>query len=399
MPAGSLTLYRRHSRTCPHRPKGRRWTRCNCPVWAQGSLGGQWIKDTLSTRDWSVAAATVHTWEAAREIRSDAKVEVPTIREALQKYFDDAEARHLAKTTIQKRRELLEGKLLPYCDSKGFEQLKQLNVDALRTFRKTWKYAATSAVKRLEYLRGFLRFCQESEWIERNPAAAIKPPKVTQQPTLPFEDGEIDRALVAADQLATWGTFGPKLRAMILLLRNSGLRIQDAACLERTRLKGDKLFLYTQKTGTPVNCPLPPEAVKALESLQNERPDYFFWDGKSERETTVKSWNRVFQKLFATSEPPILGGHPHRFRDTFAISLLLKGVELSHVSILLGHSSVRVTERHYSPWVKARQEQLEADVRLTWATTHDKGKHGAIKKPRRARRSPTGLRTDSRSVH
>jgi len=366
MPAGSLTLYRRHGRTCPHRPKGRRWTRCNCPVWAQGSLGGQWIKDTLNTRDWSAAAATVHTWEAAREIRSDATVDVPTIREALQKYFDDAEARHLAKTTIQKRRELLEGKLLPYCDSKGFEQLKQLNVDALRTFRKTWKYAATSAVKRLEYLRGFMRFCQESEWIERNPAAAIKPPKVTQQPTLPFEDGEIDRALVAADQLATWGTFGPKLRAMILLLRNSGLRIQDAACLERTRLKGDKLFLYTQKTGTPVNCPLPPDAVTALEGLRSEQPEYFFWDGKSERETTVKSWNRVFQKLFATADPPVVGGHPHRFRDTFAISLLLKGVELSHVSILLGHSSVRVTERHYSPWVKARQDQLEADVRRTW---------------------------------
>ena len=45
----------------------------------------------------------------------------------------------------------------------------------------------------------------------------------------------------------------------------SGLRIQDAACLARSRLKDDKLFLYTQKTGTPVNCPLPPETVDALE--------------------------------------------------------------------------------------------------------------------------------------
>lgn len=50
----------------------------------------------------------------------------------------------------------------------------------------------------------------------------------------------------------------------------------------------------------------------------------------------------------------------------FAISLLLRGAELPNVSILLGHSSIRVTERHYSPWIKARQEQLEADVRRTW---------------------------------
>ena len=373
MPAGSLTLFRWHARSCPHRSKGRRWTRCNCSVWAQGSLGGEWVKKSLNTRDWSVAAATIHEWEAAREIGGK-QLEIPTIKEALQKYFDDAEARNLAKSTIRKRRELLEGKLLPYCESKGFGRLKDLNVDALRSFRKTWKFAATSAVKRLEYLRGFLRFCEESEWIERNPAKAIKPPKVTQSPTLPFDDQDVKRALVAADQLSEWGSFGPKLKAMVLLLRHSGLRLQDAACLERARVTGDKLFLYTQKTGTPVYCPLPPEVTKALRVVVNERPEYFFWDGNSERETTVKSWNRVFQKLFSTADPPIVGGHAHRFRDTFAISLLLKGVELSHVSILLGHSSVKVTERHYSPWVRARQEQLEADVRLTWTSPLAKGK-------------------------
>jgi hypothetical protein len=30
--------------------------------------------------------------------------------------------------------------------------------------------------------------------------------------------------------------------------------------------------------------------------------------------------------------------------------------------IMLGHQSVRVTERHYAPWVRSRQEQLEADL-------------------------------------
>lgn len=139
-------------------------------------------------------------------------------------------------------------------------------------------------------------------------------------------------------------------------------------------------------------CPLPPE-VKAMKAVVNERPEYFFWDAKSERETTVKSWNRVFQKLFASAEPPIVGGHPHRFRDTFAISLLLKGVELSHVSILLGHSSVKVTERHYSPWVRARQEQLEADVRLTWAAPPAKGKRG--KPAPNAKRGPTRSQTSA----
>ena len=62
------------------------------------------------------------------------------------------------------------------------------------------------------------------------------------------------------------------------------------------------------------------------------------------------------------------GGHAHRFRDTFAVELLLAGVPLERVSVLLGHQSVKVTEKHYTPWVRARQEQLEADVRRTWDT-------------------------------
>ena len=40
---------------------------------------------------------------------------------------------------------------------------------------------------------------------------------------------------------------------------------------------------------------------------------------------------------------------------------------MERVSILLGHQSVRITEKHYAPRVRARQEQLEADVRRTWA--------------------------------
>jgi hypothetical protein len=34
--------------------------------------------------------------------------------------------------------------------------------------------------------------------------------------------------------------------------------------------------------------------------------------------------------------------------------------------MLLGHTNSKITEKHYAPWVRARQEQLEADVRWVW---------------------------------
>jgi site-specific recombinase XerD len=58
-------------------------------------------------------------------------------------------------------------------------------------------------------------------------------------------------------------------------------------------------------------------------------------------------------------------------RDTFAVEMLLAGVPLEQVSKLLGHSSVKTTEKHYAPWVKARQQQLEDSVRKAWDTVSD----------------------------
>lgn len=317
------------------------------------------------TTNWTAATATVQGWQVSGQI-GVLKPEVPTIDEAVKKFLEEAVARKLAGTTIKKRRELLEGKLLPYCKHRGYRQIRQLNVDALRAFRQTWKYSPLSAVKRLEYLRAFLRFCNESGWVESNPAQTLKQTKVTHRPTMPFDADEMVRIFDAAERVADKGRFGPQIRTMVLLLHYSGLRIQDAACLARSRLLGDKLFLYPQKTGTPVYCPLPPQVVAALATVPNGHEDHFFWDRKSTPESVVKSWDRVFAGVFAAAKPPIKKGHPHRFRDTFAVSLLTKGVSLEHVSKLLGHSSIKVTERHYSPWVKARQDQLEADVRRIW---------------------------------
>ena len=76
------------------------------------------------------------------------------------------------------------------------------------------------------------------------------------------------------------------------------------------------------------------------------------------------NWQRRFQKLFALAV--VSNAHPHRFRDTFSGELLLAGVPIEDVSILLGHSSVKITERAYAPWVQARQQKLEAAVKRSW---------------------------------
>jgi integrase len=157
-------------------------------------------------------------------------------------------------------------------------------------------------------------------------------------------------------------------------MRWSGLRIRDAVTLECSRLEENKLLLYQAKTGIPVFVPLPPEVAELLRSIPpclKPNPRYFFWSGNGLPKTFVANWQRAYRRLFKIADLRNPDGTPkrahcHMFRDTFAVEMLLAGVPIDQVSILLGHASVRVTEKHYSPWVRARQDQLEKSVQAAW---------------------------------
>jgi site-specific recombinase XerD len=73
------------------------------------------------------------------------------------------------------------------------------DVDAVRRFRATWPDAAITASRNLERLRNFFRFCHDAGWMDKNPAKAVRPPKVTPSPTLPFEPEQIDQILAACE--------------------------------------------------------------------------------------------------------------------------------------------------------------------------------------------------------
>jgi integrase/recombinase XerD len=287
----------------------------------------------------------------------------------MKEFVADALARHLSDATISKYGVLFRS-LMWFAEENHLRLLDELSIPLLRRFRSTWPDRNLSALKKLERLRAFFRFAVDSGWLAENPAKKIKNPKVTDPPTMPFTEDEVVRIFAATEQYPdsygkTGGPDAKRLRALVLLLRYSGLRIRDAVTLPVDKVSNGKLFLYTAKSGVPVYCPLPDFVVDALNTCPRSNPNYFFWTGSSEPKSVVGDWQRSLKKLFYIAGIPT--GHAHRFRDTFAVELLLSGVPLERVSVLLGHKSVRVTERHYAPWVHARQEQLEADIRRSWS--------------------------------
>jgi integrase/recombinase XerD len=158
----------------------------------------------------------------------------------------------------------------------------------------------------------------------------------------------------------------------VLLIRWSGLAIKDAVGLKCDRLdERGVVFLRRAKTGVPVFVPLPPAVTSVLSSLPPISPEYFFWSSHGDLASAIKGYQRSFRKVFRIADIRNEDGtrkpcRSHMFRDTFAVELLLTGVPIDQVSVLLGHRSVKMAEKHYLPWVKARQTQLTANVRRAW---------------------------------
>jgi len=224
-----------------------------------------------------------------------------------------------------------------------------------------------TSAKELERLKAFFNFARDREWITKNPVKGLKAPKTKLRPTLPYTQAEIIKILAAIDIYAkTAGARNAqRLRAFVLLLRYSGMRIGDTVRCGVDRIEKNRLFLYTQKTDTPVYCVLPDFVVKALAAAPRTSERFYFWSGASTLHSAVGKWQRRLQRLFELAE--ISKGHAHRFRDTFACGLLAAGVPMDRVSVLLGHQSIRVTEKHYAPWTQSRQEQIEADLSRAWS--------------------------------
>ncbi len=348
-----LIIYRRHN-PAKCRFRSRSEYRCKCPIWVSGTKAdGERVREALKVRDWNRAQEEVRRWEV--EGTRPVRVHRATIDEWQEKFIQEAEATNLSGETLRKYRHLFR-QLQDFTRDKGIRNVLDLELSALDDFRASWRDGPLSSSKKLERLRSIFKFAVVRKWITENPATNLKSPKVNEKPTLPFNESEMIQIVKAAAS----PEIDPRVRTFILTMRHSGLRISDTTALACDNLKGNRLQLHQAKTREYVSVPLPGFVADALRQVVHKNPAYFFWTGTSKLAAALSVWRKRLADVFEKAK--IKNCHSHRFRDTFAVSLLQAGVSLEDVSTLLGHKSLRITQKHYSPWVKTRQDALDKAV-------------------------------------
>jgi integrase/recombinase XerD len=370
-----VRVYTRHSAGCPHR-QDREWKRCLCWKWLQYNRDGKQIRQPTRVREWFTALQIAQKAERDMlnaELGHDKpQASAITIGYAVTSYLTDKIGQHLADATISKLRVIFEKQFEPFCESRRLLFLRDISLSDLNDWRATWEDGPLATRKKQERIKGFFYFCARNGWITENPALGLSRIKADIRPAVPFTRDEFDKILAACDRFGKTEGQRMRVKTMLLLLRWSGLAIRDAVTLERDKLDGQgRLMLRRAKTGVAVLAPLPPHVVAALQSLPSENARYFFWTGNGLPKSAVADWQRALRRVFTLADLRNKDNskkrcHPHMLRHTFAVECLLAGIALEDVARLLGHSSVRTTERFYAPWVKSRADRLEEVVKASW---------------------------------
>ena len=168
----------------------------------------------------------------SRRQQSAPQAEPITIEQAWEQFLTDARDPQSRPPTLSKY-ELLRRRMEQFAGQSGLRFLREFDLAMCRTFPHLWPLQNLAALKTLERLRTFFRFAADAGWIAANPTVGLKNPKVTNSPTLPFNSAEMAEILGACDayqhQHPKAGEANAlRLRAFVLLLRYSGLRIRDA---------------------------------------------------------------------------------------------------------------------------------------------------------------------------
>jgi integrase len=155
-----------------------------------------------------------------------------------------------------------------------------------------------------------------------------------------------------AQRIIGWNPY-PEAADLFTVLADTGMRLMEAVelCPRDVNMETNMIHIWKNKADTPRSVPMTERVCAILaHRLSGERVFLFTTQAQVSR-----VWAYVRREL-----PWAADAMPHTFRHTTASRLVQNGVDLYTVQRMLGHSTIRVTERyaHLAP----KNLQVAADA-------------------------------------
>jgi integrase/recombinase XerC len=221
---------------------------------------------------------------------------------------------------------------------------------------------AVTIGRKLSSLRAFFRLAVRRRLIPSSPVAALRAPKRARR--LPSFLGKEDMARLLDGPAAADDDDGSeaaseaealRVRALCEVLYGAGLRISEACNLDLDDVEaegsGGRVRVRQGKGRKDRIVPLGSKAWQALQDYLPHRaagraaraPSALFVSGRGRRLDPRAARRSLARREAARGVPAV---SPHALRHSFATHLLGEGADLRAIQEMLGHASLRTTQRY-----------------------------------------------------
>jgi integrase/recombinase XerC len=238
--------------------------------------------------------------------------------------------------------------------------LEELDVVMCRSYLASLhgRNDAVTIGRKLSSLRAFFRLAVRRRLCRSSPVAALRAPKHARRLPAFLGKDDVGRLLDGGSPRAEIGACAPALeRALFEVIYGAGLRVSEACQLDLGDVEADGAGAFVRvrqgKGRKDRIVPLGSKARQALDVYARHRAERLggaapalqalFLSPRGRRLGTRGVRRLLARRELDTGTP---GVSPHALRHSFATHLLGEGADLRAIQEMLGHASLRTTQRY-----------------------------------------------------
>jgi site-specific recombinase XerD len=238
-----------------------------------------------------------------------------------------------------------------FCASVGTFAVEDVTAQHVRAFlgSRLDGHSARSVANYRTGLRVLFRWLVAEEYIDRDPTARVKGPRVPRHVPVALSPEEVGALLKAWPGSAY---VAHRNRVAVLTLLDTGLRVAELCSLTVGAVDlvaGTAIVMGKgrKERQVPLSKPLRAELRRFLRTRETMRlPSTFLFASGRGGQWATNSVEQAFRRAAERAALDQTRVRPHNFRRTAATTLLRQGASLEHVRAILGHSDVSTTARY-----------------------------------------------------
>ncbi len=255
--------------------------------------------------------------------------------------------RNYAQETLTKHNDCFKSWILPHFGEKPVADIHRTDILAFRDAMVNRGIGINRQYSVLMTLKLFLKFCRSVLKLEGLDPAEIRLPARPRPHVQYLTNEEIQRVLSV---IPVHTITGLRLRTLIVLLLNTGLRISEALALDRTPFElGQQEIEVIGKGGRPRTVFLNDRCLAAVKQYLSRRDDDYpalFVTTGVARRLARDDMSKYFAELRIRAQID-KRLTPHLLRHTYCTNLLHHGADITFIKELAGHRDIQTTAKYY----------------------------------------------------